>query len=181
MIKKSRTPASRNPSTMCCKTGLPRTSIIGLGNSSSFRAFACRARLRANRLVDLDHQILIKSPRTNTPIRKLKIGRRFNIPGQAKRSLYNSLSRQKVIKRCRADARLPSRKRPFLVLAMTLVHPVSIWNAGFMRSFRRRNMTMLLVSILFVEPGKYSVDKSPVSAARYFWSNDCHNLIAKPA
>src|SRR6266496_4962099 len=33
MIRKPRTPASRNPSTMCCKTGLPRTSIIGLGRS----------------------------------------------------------------------------------------------------------------------------------------------------
>src|SRR5215211_5117906 len=33
MIKKSRTPAARSPSTMCCKPGLPRTSIIGLGSS----------------------------------------------------------------------------------------------------------------------------------------------------
>lgn len=40
---------------------------------------------------------------------------------------------------------------------------------------------MLLVSILFIEPGKYGVDKSQVSAARYFWSNDCQNLIEKPA
>src|SRR6266849_379423 len=34
MRKNSCKPASRNPSTMYCKTGLPRTSIIGLGRST---------------------------------------------------------------------------------------------------------------------------------------------------
>src|SRR6266481_7056575 len=34
MIRKLPTPASRKPSTMCCKTGLPRTSSIGFGRSA---------------------------------------------------------------------------------------------------------------------------------------------------
>src|ERR1043166_2784329 len=34
MTRNSRIPAWRKPSTMCCKTGLPRTSIIGFGKST---------------------------------------------------------------------------------------------------------------------------------------------------
>src|SRR5579885_681098 len=34
MIRSVRTSASRKPSTVCCKTGLPRTSIIGFGSSA---------------------------------------------------------------------------------------------------------------------------------------------------
>src|SRR5437867_2621906 len=34
MMRNWRTPASRNASTMCCKTGLPRTTIIGFGRSA---------------------------------------------------------------------------------------------------------------------------------------------------
>src|SRR4030095_11960940 len=34
MRRKSPIPASRSPSTICCKTGLPRTSIIGFGSSA---------------------------------------------------------------------------------------------------------------------------------------------------
>ena len=33
MMQKSRTPAPRKPSMICCKTGLPRTGNIGLGRS----------------------------------------------------------------------------------------------------------------------------------------------------
>src|SRR5882724_13653337 len=34
MTRNFRTPASRKPSTICWRTGLPRTSIIGLGSSA---------------------------------------------------------------------------------------------------------------------------------------------------
>jgi putative oxidoreductase len=47
------------------------------------------------------------------------------------------------------------------VLAVTLVHLVSIWgNGGFHARMPGLEMAILLLSLLFVGPGKYSVDKT---------------------
>lgn len=46
------------------------------------------------------------------------------------------------------------------VLAVTIVHLVSIWNAGFYTRLPALEMSILLLSLLFIGPGKYSVDKN---------------------
>ena len=47
-------------------------------------------------------------------------------------------------------------------LIVTLVHLVALWNAagGFYRRLPAIEMSILLLSLLFIGPGKYSVDKS---------------------
>jgi uncharacterized membrane protein YphA (DoxX/SURF4 family) len=47
-------------------------------------------------------------------------------------------------------------------LIVTLVHVVALWNAagGFYRLLPALEMSILLLSLLFIGPGKYSVDKS---------------------
>ena len=48
------------------------------------------------------------------------------------------------------------------VLAITLVHLVALWdaNGGFYTRLPALEMSILLLSLLFVGPGKYSVDKT---------------------
>jgi putative oxidoreductase len=47
-----------------------------------------------------------------------------------------------------------------LVLAVTLVHLIAVWDSGFYTRLPALEMAILLLSVLFVGPGKYSVDKN---------------------